>query len=269
MRIKQLCRWAAGRRPDEPVDSSASSAKRPGCSRSTPISPRVRGMPMAAVSSATASIVRSHSVDGAPAPSAEAEVREFTRRLRQAGLHDIREEKSRTEAVRRVGERADRVLQRVAQVRPRRAEGHARRRGSHRPCRTGLRRLRARPPRPAATADPPGRLQGQQRREGVAPDEDRRLGRTGRGAGRPQCSDSTAWTSASMPAYAETVAGALTVSSGSTMAARGIRYGLETPTFISRSGSATTATGVTSEPVPAVVGTATTGVTGPGTAFSP
>lgn len=37
------------------------------------------------------------------------------------------------------------------------------------------------------------------------------------------------------------------------------------PTFSVRSGSEITATGVASEPVPAVVGTAMTGSTGPGT----
>ena len=37
------------------------------------------------------------------------------------------------------------------------------------------------------------------------------------------------------------------------------------PTLLIRSGSESTATGVTSEPVPAVVGTAISGSTGPGT----
>jgi hypothetical protein len=41
------------------------------------------------------------------------------------------------------------------------------------------------------------------------------------------------------------------------------------PIFIAWAGSEITATGVTSEPVPAVVGTATTGSTAPGTLFSP
>ena len=53
------------------------------------------------------------------------------------------------------------------------------------------------------------------------------------------------------------------------MAVRGIRYGLEIPTFIPSSGSPMTETGVTSEPVPAVVGSATSGTTGPGTRCSP
>ena len=41
------------------------------------------------------------------------------------------------------------------------------------------------------------------------------------------------------------------------------------PTLVPRSVSAITATGVTSEPVPLVVGTAITGATGPGILFSP
>ena len=72
-----------------------------------------------------------------------------------------------------------------------------------------------------------------------------------------------------MPEKAVTPAGAPSVSSGSTTAAAGTRNGLEIPTFSSRAGSDTTATGVTSEPVPAVVGAATIGTTGPGTRFSP
>ena len=48
-----------------------------------------------------------------------------------------------------------------------------------------------------------------------------------------------------------------------------MRCGLEMPTFISRSGSDSTATGVASDPVPEVVGTATTGRVGPGTTDSP
>ena len=67
-----------------------------------------------------------------------------------------------------------------------------------------------------------------------------------------------------MPEYTVTPRGAPIVSSGSTIATRGIRNGLETPTFSSRSGSEITATGVASDPVPAVVGTATSGTTGPG-----
>src|SRR5579862_8846490 len=81
--------------------------------------------------------------------------------------------------------------------------------------------------------------------------------------------DSIACASASMPEWAVTLAGQETVSAGSTMAHFGISARDAMPTFIARSGSATTATGLTSDPVPAVVGTATTGVIGPGTLFSP
>lgn len=59
------------------------------------------------------------------------------------------------------------------------------------------------------------------------------------------------------------------MSSGSQIAVCGMRCGLEMPTFISRSGSDRTATGVASDPVPDVVGTATTGMVGPGTTDSP
>jgi hypothetical protein len=80
---------------------------------------------------------------------------------------------------------------------------------------------------------------------------------------------STTWERASAPALAVSGAGQPTVSSGSQTAACGIRYGLEIPTLLIRSGSVSTATGVTSEPVPAVVGRATTGTIGPGTLSSP
>jgi hypothetical protein len=62
-----------------------------------------------------------------------------------------------------------------------------------------------------------------------------------------------------------TVAGAPIVSSGSQTAWRGIRCGLATPTFIAVAESVMTETGVASEPVPAVVGSAISGSTGPGT----
>ena len=65
--------------------------------------------------------------------------------------------------------------------------------------------------------------------------------------------------------WAVTVGGAPTVSSGSQIAWRGIRCGLATPIFISVFGSVMTDTGVASEPVPAVVGSAISGTTGPGT----
>src|ERR1700692_12044 len=81
--------------------------------------------------------------------------------------------------------------------------------------------------------------------------------------------DSIACVSASMPEWAVTLAGQEMVSAGSTTAHFGIRARDAMPTFIARSGSATTATGLTSDPVPAVVGTATTGAIGPGTLFSP
>jgi len=78
-----------------------------------------------------------------------------------------------------------------------------------------------------------------------------------------------AWESASMPECAVTEGGQVRVSSGSQIAERGIRCGLEMPTFMPSSGSPMTETGVTSEPVPAVVGSATSGTTGPGTRCSP
>ena len=59
------------------------------------------------------------------------------------------------------------------------------------------------------------------------------------------------------------------MSTGSTIAKSGIRCTLETPTFRARSGSVSTETGVSSEPVPEVVGTATSGIVGPGTRDSP
>ena len=67
-----------------------------------------------------------------------------------------------------------------------------------------------------------------------------------------------------MPEWAVTVGGAPSVSSGSQIAWRGIRCGLATPIFISVFGSVMTETGVASEPVPAVVGSAISGTTGPG-----
>ncbi|MCY1528229.1 hypothetical protein D9M68_633280 [compost metagenome] len=78
-----------------------------------------------------------------------------------------------------------------------------------------------------------------------------------------------AWVSASAPAIAVSPLGQVSVSSGSQMAVWGIRCGLDTPTFRSRALSASTATGVTSEPVPEVVGSAITGIVGPGTLYSP
>src|SRR5580704_1966884 len=81
--------------------------------------------------------------------------------------------------------------------------------------------------------------------------------------------DSIACASASMPECAVTLAGQETVKDGSTIAHFGISAREAMPTFMARSGSATTATGLTSDPVPAVVGTATTGAIAPGILFSP
>ena len=69
---------------------------------------------------------------------------------------------------------------------------------------------------------------------------------------------------ASAPALAVSAGGQPSVSSGSQMAVCGMRCGLEMPTLLTRSGSVSTATGVTSDPVPAVVGRATTGMHGTG-----
>ena len=74
---------------------------------------------------------------------------------------------------------------------------------------------------------------------------------------------------ASAPALAVRAGGQPSVSSGSHTAVCGMMCGLEIPTLLTRSGSVRTATGVTSDPVPAVVGRATTGTTGPGTRSSP
>ena len=76
--------------------------------------------------------------------------------------------------------------------------------------------------------------------------------------------------SASSPTAAVTAGGQPTVSSGSReIASRGRRCWCEMPVFTRCSGTSRTATAVTSEPVPAVVGSATTGRSGPGTARPP
>src|SRR5690554_1813318 len=80
---------------------------------------------------------------------------------------------------------------------------------------------------------------------------------------------SIAWVSASAPAIAVRDGGQVKVSSGSQIATSGIRYGLEIPIFRARVLSDRTATGVTSDPVPAVVGMAIRGIIGPGTFSSP
>ncbi len=70
-------------------------------------------------------------------------------------------------------------------------------------------------------------------------------------------------------AAAVTTAGQPRVSSGSTTASLGRRCSLSVLTLTPASASVSTAAGVTSLPVPAVVGTQTSGTTGPGTRFSP
>src|SRR3954469_14914072 len=85
------------------------------------------------------------------------------------------------------------------------------------------------------------------------------------GSSRNDIYDSIACESASMPECAVTTGGAPTLSTGSQIATRGIRNGEATPIFISVVGSVITDTGVASEPVPAVVGSAISGRTGPGT----
>jgi hypothetical protein len=66
---------------------------------------------------------------------------------------------------------------------------------------------------------------------------------------------STRWVRASAPVAAVRPGGQVSVSSGSTIAITGSRYGEATPTFMPRSASYTTETQVTSAPVPPVVGT--------------
>ena len=101
------------------------------------------------------------------------------------------------------------------------------------------------------------------------PTKTRSPDRSGVAVRRTAVKASITWESASAPALAVSAAGHSSVSSGSQIAVCGMRYGLEMPTLLVRSGSVSTATGVTSEPVPAVVGSATTGRVGPGTRSSP
>src|SRR6184192_3378276 len=69
-----------------------------------------------------------------------------------------------------------------------------------------------------------------------------------------------AWVSASMPVPAVTPAGRLTLNAGSTSATHDAMFGVPpTLNFTFRSGSVITAQSVASLPVPAVVGTATSG----------
>ena len=80
---------------------------------------------------------------------------------------------------------------------------------------------------------------------------------------------SSAWSSASSPVAAVTPGGHDVVSSGSTTARLGWRKRWEIPVFVPRLGKSTIATVVTSEPVPDVVGSASTGRSGPGTGRPP
>nr|WP_276602970.1 hypothetical protein [Nannocystis pusilla] len=70
---------------------------------------------------------------------------------------------------------------------------------------------------------------------------------------------SISWVSASRPQSAVTAGGSERVSAGSTIAARGSIFGLRRLTLTRCASAASTALRVTSEPVPAVVGTATKG----------
>ena len=72
-----------------------------------------------------------------------------------------------------------------------------------------------------------------------------------------------------MPLSAVTFAGQPSVRLGSTTASAGRKKCDRHETFIPASVSVYTAAGETSEPVPAVVGTHATGISGPGTRFSP
>src|SRR5699024_8750014 len=67
------------------------------------------------------------------------------------------------------------------------------------------------------------------------------------------------WVSASIPDWAVTWGGQVTVSAGSTMATRASIDGERSDTFTRCTGEDSTALAVTSDPVPAVVGTATNG----------
>ena len=71
--------------------------------------------------------------------------------------------------------------------------------------------------------------------------------------------DSTAWVSASIPVAAVMAGGKPAISSGSSAAIFGTRRVSTITSLLRRCGSAITAATVTSEPVPAVVGTAYTG----------
>jgi hypothetical protein len=74
-----------------------------------------------------------------------------------------------------------------------------------------------------------------------------------------------AWVRMSAPAAAVTSGGTVSVLSGSTTPRAGRSRRCETPAFTFWSTMCVTATAVVSLPVPAVVGTAISGRTGPGT----
>ena len=65
-----------------------------------------------------------------------------------------------------------------------------------------------------------------------------------------------------MPHAAVTVGGSVSVVSGSTIASRGRSDGCEIPVFMWSASTSMTQTGVASAPVPAVVGSATSGFSG-------
>jgi hypothetical protein len=79
---------------------------------------------------------------------------------------------------------------------------------------------------------------------------------------RTETKGSRHWLSASRPLAAVTGGGQLMVSSGSTIATRGIISGLRRLALTRWAGEVSTALAVTSAPVPAVVGTATSGTEG-------
>ena len=77
--------------------------------------------------------------------------------------------------------------------------------------------------------------------------------------------DSIAWVRMSAPAAAVTSGGTVSVFSGSTTPSAGRRRRCETPALACWATTWVTATAVVSLPVPAVVGTAMRGFSGPGT----
>jgi hypothetical protein len=77
--------------------------------------------------------------------------------------------------------------------------------------------------------------------------------------------DSSAWLSTSRPEQAATIGGSVRVVSGSTMPSAGRRVRWAIPVLACISSRSKMATPVVSLPVPAVVGTATSGFNAPGT----